>query len=159
MPQLHIEFFSSQIFWTLFCFGALYLLVAYLIIPMIESNFQKRRWHISSIKQEADLHISQAKKLHKEYTEEIALSEKEAQDLIENSILDLKQMNLDLLEEEKKKITQDQSETINQIKKQVSSIHSIIDENAVKGYSEKIIERILYDISGRNQLHSKDNNG
>ena len=42
MPQLDPSTFGSQLFWLLVCFGALYLVLSFIVIPRIDKTLAAR---------------------------------------------------------------------------------------------------------------------
>lgn len=76
MPQFEMAFYFSQAFWMIICFGVMYLMVSYFIMPMFEDIFTERENSIQKHLSAADRLNKQAEKLGKEH-EAFLLSTKE----------------------------------------------------------------------------------
>lgn len=69
MPQFDLAPYLSQAFWMLICFGVMYLLVSYLIMPMLDDVFDERDRLIQTNLEAAERINKQAELLIKEYDE------------------------------------------------------------------------------------------
>ena len=63
MPQFDLTTYSSQIFWLILCFIALYLFFAFIIIPIIAGIIGEREQIIEGNKNYAEKNNSQIKQL------------------------------------------------------------------------------------------------
>jgi F-type H+-transporting ATPase subunit b len=87
MPQLDVSTFASQIFWLIVCFAALYVLMAKLAIPRIESVVEGRRLRIegdlekaAQMKAEAEAVIAAYEKALSDARHQAQLTMKETTD-------------------------------------------------------------------------------
>lgn len=69
MPQFDLAPYLSQAFWMLICFGVMYLLVSYLIMPMLDDVFDERDRLIQTNLEAAERINKRAELLIKEYDE------------------------------------------------------------------------------------------
>ncbi|MBR4927032.1 MAG: hypothetical protein IKY98_01765 [Alphaproteobacteria bacterium] len=69
MPQFDLAPYLSQAFWMLISFGIMYLLVSYLIMPMLDDVFEERDRLIQTNLEAAERINKQAELLIKEYDE------------------------------------------------------------------------------------------
>jgi F0F1-type ATP synthase membrane subunit b/b' len=60
LPQLAVETFPSQIFWTLLGFFAVYLFISFVVTPKIEKTLENRVSHIDNLVQDAQKLESEA---------------------------------------------------------------------------------------------------
>ncbi|MCF8462772.1 MAG: hypothetical protein K9G11_02555 [Rickettsiaceae bacterium] len=67
MPQLRIEFFSSQIFWLTICFLVLFLLFRFLFLPKIMFIINYRREQINSKLALAKINVYKIEDMENEY--------------------------------------------------------------------------------------------
>lgn len=77
MPQFDLVPYLSQAFWMLISFGFLYLIVSFLIFPMLEDVFQERETLIKTDLESADKINTQADQLIKNYNEYILSAQQE----------------------------------------------------------------------------------
>lgn len=130
MPQLDVTTYSTQIFWLMLCFGALFLIVKIFIVPNMNEVFSNRLRHINSLLEEADKLTEEAKKIDAETT-----------DFIENVKVDI------ALNEEKK--MREFNEKIQQMQDDLSARNSensaaalLAIDQSVNELSEKLKEEI-----------------
>ena len=69
MPQFETTFYVNQIFWVLLSFGVLYLIVYYVIYPMISDVLSERRRVV-------DDYLTQAEQLNKQAEQNEKIYEK-----------------------------------------------------------------------------------
>jgi F-type H+-transporting ATPase subunit b len=79
MPQLDISTFPSQIFWLIICFGVLYLLMAKLAVPKIESVVEGRRNRIEGDLEKAAQMKAEAEAVIAAYEKALADARHQAQ--------------------------------------------------------------------------------
>lgn len=77
MPQFDLVPYLSQAFWMLLSFGFLYLIVAFLIFPMIEDVLVERGTLIKTDLEIAEKTNTEADKLVKQYNEYILSAKQE----------------------------------------------------------------------------------
>lgn len=78
MPQLDITTYSTQIFWLLVCFSALFIITKGFIVPNMDNVFSNRLRHINLLLDQANKLAEEAKQLDKDIDE-----------FVENSKLDI----------------------------------------------------------------------
>lgn len=78
MPQLDITTYSTQIFWLLVCFSALFIITKGFIVPNMGNVFSNRLRHINLLLDQANKLAEEAKRLDKDIDE-----------FVENSKLDI----------------------------------------------------------------------
>ncbi|MBL6761228.1 MAG: F0F1 ATP synthase subunit B' [PS1 clade bacterium] len=72
MPQLDPSTFGSQLFWLLVCFGALYLVLSFIVIPRISRTLETRAETMESDLAEAEKLRGQAEAALAAYEEALA---------------------------------------------------------------------------------------
>ncbi len=83
MPQLEqINTFSSQLFWLVICFVALFLVMRFVAIPRITSVLEKRRDRVSGDLEKAASLKEEAEKTLAEYEAAVADGRAKAQEVI-----------------------------------------------------------------------------
>lgn len=78
MPQLDTLTYSSQLFWLGVCFFALYLILAYVVLPKITRIFEKREDTIEEKLNKASTYREQAEDLRADYEEILAQAKEKA---------------------------------------------------------------------------------
>jgi F-type H+-transporting ATPase subunit b len=90
MPQFDLSFFWGQIFWMLVGFGFLYLMMSYLICPMLEEIMSDREEKIKTALQQAEKINGQAEKINQRYQAFLLSAEQEKNDRIQSAYLKIK---------------------------------------------------------------------
>ena len=72
MPQLDPSTFGSQLFWLLVCFGALYLVLSFIVIPRISNTLAARAETLEGDLAEAEKLRGQAETALKAYEDALA---------------------------------------------------------------------------------------
>ncbi|MCH1569221.1 MAG: F0F1 ATP synthase subunit B' [Parvibaculales bacterium] len=72
MPQLDPSTFGSQLFWLLVCFGALYLVLSFIVIPRISKTLATRAQTLDGDLAEAEKLRGQAETALKAYEDALA---------------------------------------------------------------------------------------
>ncbi len=72
MPQLDPSTFGSQLFWLLLCFGALYLVLSFIVIPRISKTLATRTETLEGNLAEAEKLRGQAETALKAYEDALA---------------------------------------------------------------------------------------
>ena len=72
MPQLDPSTFGSQLFWLLVCFGALYLVLSFIVIPRISNTLTARAETLEGDLAEAEKLRGQAETALKAYEDALA---------------------------------------------------------------------------------------
>ncbi len=80
MPQLNPEFWLSQIFWLVICFGFLYFLIHKFFSPKIFKLLDQRASFLKSLIDETENNKNQIQKLDNEYNKIIAEAKKNSKE-------------------------------------------------------------------------------
>lgn len=104
MPQFDITSYLSQAFWMLISFGFMYLLVSYLIMPMLEDVFNRRDTLIKNDLEAAERINKQAEALIKEYDEFMLSADQQKATLLKNAYEDLNKTSVKVEREHDKKV-------------------------------------------------------
>jgi len=88
MPQFELVFYLSQAFWMLISFGFLYLLVDYVLFPMIYDVMDERKRLISENLAAAEKANKDAERVMKAYQDYLLTAEQEASALIQKAYQD-----------------------------------------------------------------------
>lgn len=127
MPQFDFTTFSSQVFWLVICFSALYFFISLVILPRVNEIFDQRKNVIDAdikefkiLEQEIAEIKEKSLKINKEadykYRNLIEESLKKSSSLKENELSRFKENSQNILEKSKKEIdlmvekSQDRSE-------------------------------------------------
>lgn len=104
MPQFDITPYLSQAFWMLISFGFMYLLVSYLIMPMLDDVFNRRDTLIKNDLEAAERINKQAEALIKEYDEFMLSADQQKATLLKNAYEDLNKTSVKVEGEHDKKV-------------------------------------------------------
>jgi len=85
MPQFETEFFSSQIFWTLISFAALFFVLSRWVLPRISGIIQERTELIESEIEEAHKQREEATEIKSEYANKLAEVDRETREMFDES--------------------------------------------------------------------------
>ena len=72
MPQLDPSTFGSQLFWLLVCFGALYLVLSFIVVPRISKTLATRAQTLENDLEEAEKFRGQAEAALQAYEDALA---------------------------------------------------------------------------------------
>lgn len=89
MPQFELTPFLSQSFWMLISFGFMFLIISYLIFPMLEDVFQERETIIKTDLEIAERVNAQADELVKNYNVYIFDAEQQKAAMIKRAFEDM----------------------------------------------------------------------
>ena len=67
MPQFNLLYFPSQIFWLVVSFAALYIAMAYFLLPRVKGVLQKRDEELQKILTQADQLNAKAREIEESY--------------------------------------------------------------------------------------------
>lgn len=131
MPQFDVAPYLSQAFWMVISFGFMYLLVSYLIMPMLEDVFEKRESLIKKDLETAERLNKQAETLIKNYDEFMLSADQQKASMLKNAYEDINRTSVKIESEHDKKIRQ----KIKKTEKELSEIRE-----KMYGQSEQIAE-------------------
>ena len=106
MPQFDLSPYLSQAFWMLISFGFMYLLVSYLIMPMLEDIFIKRDTLIRDDLEAAEKINRQAETLIKEYDEFMLSADQKKAGMLKAAYEDINRTSTKIEGEHDRKIRQ-----------------------------------------------------
>ena len=89
MPQFETAFYIGQIFWMLISFGFLYVMMTFLICPMIEEVLDARRAQVAENLNAAEKANSAAESLHKRYEAFMQNAETEKNEKIQTAYAEI----------------------------------------------------------------------
>ncbi len=134
MPQLDFSTFLPQIFWLLFSLSILYLILSRYALPRISDVIEERKDIIAHDIDKAKEYSADTDKAIEDLNLKITEARSESQQMINNSILEIKNSN----ELKKNKLFED-------IKSDVSAAEKVIYEN--KDLALKDIANVCEDLS------------
>ena len=134
MPQLDFSTFLPQIFWLLFSLSILYLILSRYALPRISDVIEERKDIIAHDIDKAKEYSADTDKAIEDLNLKITEARSESQQMINNSILEIKNSN----ELKKNKLFED-------IKSDVSAAEKVIHEN--KDLALKDIANVCKDLS------------
>ncbi|MEC7380690.1 MAG: hypothetical protein VX575_00010 [Pseudomonadota bacterium] len=134
MPQLDFSTFLPQIFWLLFSLSILYLILSRYALPRISDVIEERKDIIAHDIDKAKEYSADTDKAIEDLNLKITEARSESQQMINNSILEIKNSN----ELKKNKLFED-------IKSDVSAAEKVIYEN--KDLALKDIANVCKDLS------------
>ena len=134
MPQLDFSTFLPQIFWLLFSLSILYLILSRYALPRISDVIEERKDIIAHDIDKAKEYSADTDKAIEDLNLKITEARSESQQMINNSILEIKNSN----ELKKNKLFED-------IKSDVSAAEKVIHEN--KDLALKDIANVCEDLS------------
>jgi len=143
MPQLNPEYWASQAFWLVVIFLSIYILVAKIFIPKIESSIDMRENKIRKDLEEAKVFREEAEKKLKQYNQLIESAKIDAKKIISQSRQKLNEDIRAKKEKIKKEIDQETSNAEKEIQK--FKLNSIEKINSI---SEDIVSDMVKDIFG-----------
>lgn len=130
MPQFDITPYLSQAFWMLISFGFMYLLVSFLIMPMLEDVFEKRDTLIKTDLEVAERLNKQAETLIKEYDEFMLSADQQKATLLKNAYEDINRTSVKIEGEHDKKIRGKIKKTEQELAKMREKLYAEADEIA-----------------------------
>lgn len=89
MPQLDSQWFLSEIFWILACFGICYVIMAYFIFPLFQDVFTEREHKIKNDLTIAEMVNKQADKLIQNYKNRIYNAERTKAEIVNETYRDI----------------------------------------------------------------------
>ena len=134
MPQLDFSTFLPQIFWLFFSLSILYLILSRYALPRISDVIEERKDIIAHDIDKAKEYSADTDKAIEDLNLKITEARSESQQMINNSILEIKNSN----ELKKNKLFED-------IKSDVSAAEKVIHEN--KDLALKDIANVCKDLS------------
>ena len=135
MPQFETSFYLTQIIWMLGSFSFLYVMMAFLICPMIEDVLEERRQKIQRDLDLAESLNKQAEILHQRYQAFTLTSEKEKDMRIREAYAQIQKDATTMEKKNEKQLRQ----KVRQAEKKIEKVRSEIQDES-KRLSEQIAE-------------------
>lgn len=111
MPQFDVQWFISEAFWTLVCFGGFYVIMAYFIFPLFQDVFSERDHKIQNDLTIAEMVNKQAEKLIQEYKSRIYAAEQTKVEIVNETYRDIQKFAAHVEAEHDQKFRQQIEET------------------------------------------------
>lgn len=118
MPQFELVSYLSQAFWMLVSFGFLYLLVDYVLFPMIEDVMDERKRVIAENLAAAEKANKAAERVMKAYQDYLLTAEQEASALIQKAYRDTNRLTRQIEAQHERKIRSQLKKAERDLKKQ-----------------------------------------
>ena len=141
MPQFDVAPYLSQAFWMLISFGFMYLLVSYLIMPMLEDVFEKRDTLIKTDLEVAERLNKQAETLIKEYDEFMLSADQQKAAMLKTAYEDLNKTSVKIEGEHDKKIRQKIKTTEKELQRLRERLHAQSDQIA-EVVAQKLVDKL-----------------
>ncbi|MBR5129671.1 MAG: hypothetical protein IKV03_00390 [Alphaproteobacteria bacterium] len=130
MPQFDITPYLSQAFWMLISFGFMYLLVSYLIMPMLEDIFERRDALIRDDLEAAERINKQAELLIKNYDEFMLSADQQKAAMLKKAYEDINKSSTKIEAEHDKKMHQRLKKTEQELQKMREQLYARSEEIA-----------------------------
>ncbi len=130
MPQFDVAPYLSQAFWMLISFGFMYLLVSYLILPMLDDVFERRDTLIKNDLEAAERINKQAELLIKEYDEFMLSADQQKATLLKNAYENINKTSVKVEGEHDKKIRRKIQKTEQELAEIREKLHAEADQIA-----------------------------
>ena len=141
MPQFDVAPYLSQAFWMLISFGFMYLLVSYLIMPMLEDVFEKRDTLIKTDLEAAERLNEQAETLIKEYDEFMLSADQQKATMLKTAYEDLNRTSVKIEGEHDKKIRQKIKTTEKELQHLRERLHAQ-SEQIAEVVAQKLVDKL-----------------
>lgn len=141
MPQFDLAPYLSQAFWMLISFGFMYLLVSYLIMPMLEDVFAQRDVLIRDNLEAAERINKQAELLIKEYDEFMLSADQKKAAMLKDAYEDINRTSGKIESEHDKGVRKKIEATEQNLEKMRSQLYAQSDEIA-SVVAKKLAEKL-----------------
>ena len=141
MPQFDVAPYLSQAFWMLISFGFMYLLVSYVIMPMLEDVFEKRDTLIKLDLEAAERLNEQAETLIKEYDEFMLSADQQKATMLKTAYEDLNRTSVKIEGEHDKKIRQKIKTTEKELQHLRERLHAQ-SEQIAEVVAQKLVDKL-----------------
>lgn len=130
MPQFDLSPYLSQAFWMLICFGLMYLLVSFLIMPMLEDVLGERDRLIQTNLEAAERTNKQAELLIKEYDEFMLSADQQKAAMLKAVYEDMNRTTSKIEGEHDKLVRKKIKQTEDELQKMRTQLHAQSDKIA-----------------------------
>lgn len=141
MPQFDVAPYLSQAFWMLISFTFMYLLVSYLIMPMLDDVFERRDTLIKNDLEAAERINKQAELLIKEYDDFMLSADQQKAALLKNAYENINKTSVKVEGDHDKKIRQKIQKTEQELAKLREKLHADADQIA-EVVAQKLAEKL-----------------
>ncbi len=132
MPQFELTPFLSQAFWMLISFGFMYLIISYLIFPLLEDVFQERETIIKTDLQIAARVNAKADELVKNYNAYIFDAQLQKAAMIKRAYEDMHRESAEIEKLHEREVRVKIKETENNLREINRQLHAQSDAAAVQ---------------------------
>ncbi len=132
MPQFELTPFLSQAFWMLISFGFMYLIISYLIFPLLEDVFQERETIIKTDLQIAARVNAKADELVKNYNAYIFDAQQQKAAMIKRAYEDMHRESAEIEKLHEREVRVKIKETENNLREINRQLHAQSDAAAVQ---------------------------
>lgn len=132
MPQFELTPFLSQAFWMLISFGFMYLIISYLIFPLLEDVFQERETIIKTDLQIAARVNAKADELVKNYNAYIFDAQQQKAAMIKRAYEDMHRESAEIEKLHEREVRVKIKETENNLREINRQLHAQSDTAAVQ---------------------------
>ena len=141
MPQFDIAPYLSQAFWMLISFGFMYLLVSYLIMPMLEDILERRDVMIKNDLEAAERINKQAELLIKNYDEFMLSADQQKAAMLKKAYEDINKSSVKIEREHDKKIQQKLKKTEQELHKMREKLY-VQSEDIAGVVAQKLVDKL-----------------
>ncbi len=124
MPQFELVSYLSQAFWMLISFGFLYLLVDYILFPMIYDVIDERKRLVAENLAAAEKANKAAEQIMREYQHYLLTAEQEASALIQKAYQDTNRLTRQIEAQHDRKVRAKIKKTERDLKRQSNKIET-----------------------------------
>lgn len=150
MPQFELTPFLSQAFWMLISFGFMYLIISYLIFPMLEDVFAERETIIKTDLQIAARVNAQANELVKNYNAYILDAQQQKAAMIKRAYEDMHRESAEIEKLHEREVRVKIKETENNLHEIHRQLHAQSDATAIQ-----IAQELAQKFFGKNEVTPK----
>ena len=150
MPQFELTPFLSQAFWMLISFGFMYLIISYLIFPMLEDVFSERETIIKTDLQIAARVNAQADELVKNYNAYILDAQQQKAAMIKRAYEDMHRESAEIEKLHEREVRVKIKETENNLHEIHRQLHAQSDAAAIQ-----IAQELAQKFFGKNTIPPK----
>lgn len=155
MPQFELTPFLSQAFWMLISFGFMYLIVSYLIFPMLEDVFEERETIIKTDLEIAARVNRQADELVKNYNAYIFDAQQQKAAMIKRAFEDMHRESAEIEKLHEREVRVRIKETENNLHEISRQLHAQSDAAAVQ-IAEQLAQKFFGSEGVRTKRHTRN---
>ncbi len=153
MPQFELTPFLSQAFWMLISFGFMYLIISYLIFPLLEDVFQERETIIKTDLQIAARVNAKADELVKNYNAYIFDAQQQKAAMIKRAYEDMHRESAEIEKLHEREVRVKIKETENNLREINRQLHAQSDAAAMQ-IAQELAQKFFGDDATTAKRHS-----